>query len=130
MARAKGTTEGGLRRLLSVAAAISFVVGYILAIVGGHTWPQNTGIIGALAIMGILVGLMNITAREIMPYLIAAIALVLIGTSEVFVDPLNKVMYGLGTDLTDIVKFLAIFTAPAATIVAVRAGISLAAPGD
>jgi type II secretory pathway component PulM len=130
MARAKGTTEGGLRGLLGIAGAVSFVVGYILAIVGGHTWPENTGIIGALAIMGVFVGLMNITAREIMPYLIAAIALVLIGTSGVFVDPLNKVMGGLGTDLTDIVKFLAIFTAPAATIVAVRAGISLAAPGD
>ena len=121
--------EGGLRRLLSIAAAICFVVGYILAIVGGHTWPENTGIIAALAIMGIFVGLMNITAREIMPYLIASIALVLIGSAGVFL-PLNKVMHGLGTDLDDIVRFLAIFTAPAATIQAVRAGISLAAPGD
>jgi hypothetical protein len=120
---------GGLRRLLSVAAAVSFVVGYILAIVGGHTWPHNTGIIGALAIMGVFIGFMNITAREIMPYLIASIALVLIGSQGVF-EPLNKAMFGLGTDLNDIVKMLAIFTAPAATIVAVRAGISLAAPGD
>ena len=129
MAQAKPPAGWGLRRMLSIAGAVSFVVGYILAIVGGHTWPENTGIIGALAIMGIFVGFMNITAREVMPYLIAAIALVLIGTSGVF-DPLNKVMGGLGTDLTDIVTFLAIFTAPAATIQAVRAGISLAAPGD
>jgi hypothetical protein len=129
LAQSKGTTRGGIRGLLAIAAAVSFVVGYILAIVGGHTWPENTGIIAALAIMGIFVGLMNITAREIMPYLIASIALVLIGSAGVFL-PLNKAMDGLGTDLTDIVKFLAIFTAPAATIVAVRAGISLAAPGD
>ena len=120
---------GGLRRLLSVAAAISFVVGYILAIVGGHTWPDNTGIIAALAIMGVFIGFMNITAREIMPYLIASIALVLIGATGIFLR-LNQAMFGLGTDLNDIVGFLAIFTAPAATIVAVRAGISLAAPGD
>ena len=129
MAQSKGTMTGGLRRLLSVAAAVSFVVGYILAIVGGHTWPHNTGIIGALAIMGVFIGFMNITAREIMPYLIASIALVLIGSQGVF-EPLNKAMFGLGTDLNDIVGMLAIFTAPAATIVAVRAGISLAAPGD
>lgn len=129
MAQSKGTMTGGLRRLLSVAAAVSFVVGYILAIVGGHSWPDNTGIIGALAIMGVFIGFMNITAREIMPYLIASIALVLIGATGIFL-PLNKAMAGLGTDLTDIVGMLAIFTAPAATIVAVRAGISLAAPGD
>jgi len=129
LAQSKGTMTGGLRRLLSVAAAISFVVGYILAIVGGHTWPDNTGIIAALAIMGVFIGFMNITAREIMPYLIASIALVLIGATGIFL-PLNKAMAGLGTDLNDIVGFLAIFTAPAATIVAVRAGISLAAPGD
>jgi hypothetical protein len=129
LAQSKGTMTGGLRRLLSVAAAISFVVGYILAIVGGHSWPNNTGIIAALAIMGVFIGFMNITAREIMPYLIASIALVLIGATGIFL-PLNKAMAGLGTDLNDIVGFLAIFTAPAATIVAVRAGISLAAPGD
>jgi hypothetical protein len=125
----KGTTRGGIRGLLAIAGAVSFVVGYILAIVGGHTWPENTGIIAALAIMGIFVGFLNITAREVMPYLIASIALVLIGSAGVFL-PLNKAMAGLGTDLNDIVRFLAIFTAPAATIVAVRAGISLAAPGD
>jgi len=129
LAQSKGTMTGGLRRLLSVAAAVSFVVGYILAIVGGHTWPHNTGIIATLAIMGVFIGFMNITAREIMPYLIASIALVLIGSQGVF-EPLNKAMFGLGTDLNDIVGMLAIFTAPAATIVAVRAGISLAAPGD
>jgi hypothetical protein len=125
----KGTTGGGIRGFLAIAGAVSFVVGYILAIVGGHTWPENTGIIAALAIMGVFVGFLNITAREVMPYLIASIALVLIGSAGIFL-PLNKAMYGLGTDLNDIVLFLAIFTAPAATIVAIRAGISLAAPGD
>ena len=125
----KGKTEGGIRGFLALAGAVSFVVGYILAIVGGHTWPHNTGIIGALAIMGVFVGFLNITAREVMPYLIASIAVVVIAGLKIF-TPLNQAMYGLGTDLNDIMSFLAIFTAPAATIVAVRAGISLAAPGD
>ena len=129
MAQPRRTVWGGIRRLLSIAAAVAFIAGYILAIVGGHQSPDNSGIITALVIMGILIGFLNITATEIIPYLVAAIALVLIGTSEVF-TPLNNVMGGLGTDLNDITRMLALFTAPAAVIQAVRAGISLARPGE
>jgi len=45
-------------------------------------------------------------------------------------SPLNDVWDGMGTNLNDVVRMMANFTAPAAIVQAVRAGISLAKPGD
>jgi hypothetical protein len=120
---------GGVQWLLSVAAAISFIVGYIIAIIAGIWTPANDSVLILLFIMGILVGCFNITGREIMPYLVASIALIVIGTTGVFA-PLEHASQGLYENLRDIVQLLAVFTAPAALIQALRAGIQLAAPGD
>jgi hypothetical protein len=124
------TLTGGLARiqwLLSIAAALAFISGYILAIVTGVWWPGHDGLILTLVVLGMVVGLLNITGKEIVPYLVAAIALVVVGSFEAF-TPLNEVRRGLGDDLNDIVRLMAIFTAPAAVIQAIRAGVVLSAP--
>lgn len=113
---------------LSIAAAISFIAGYLIALIAGIWFPENDGLIATLVIMGVLVGLMNITGREIIPYLVAAIALVLVGNVGAF-TPLNDVKGGLGDTVNDIVGMMALFTAPAAVVQAIRAGIVLATPG-
>lgn len=101
----------------------------MISVIAGIWWPDNSGIIATLAVLGLVVGIFNITTREIIPYLVAAIALVLIGTAQPF-TPLDDVWDGLGRRSNDIVGLMAIFTAPAAVIQAIRAGISLARPGD
>ena len=116
-----------VQRLLSIAAALGFIAGYIIAIIAGIWWTDEKWLILTLVILGMLVGLLNITAREIMPYLVAAIALVLVGSFEAF-TPLDDVRDGLGSKINDIVQMMAIFTAPAAVIQAIRAGIVLSAP--
>jgi len=121
--------QKGIVWLLSVAAAISFIAGYLIAIIGGLWWPDNEAILSILAIMGLLVGFFNITGREVVPYLIAAVALVLIGTAHPF-QPLEKVNEDMVKDIDDVVSLLAVFIAPAALVQAIRAGIYLAAPGD
>lgn len=124
------TLTGGVARiqwLLSIAAALAFIAGYIIAIITGVWWPDHDGLILTLVVLGMVVGLLNITGREIIPYLVAAIALVVVGSFEAF-TPLNEVRRGLGNDLNDIVRLMAIFTAPAAVIQAIRAGVVLAAP--
>lgn len=78
--------------------------------------------------MGLIVGIFNVTAREVVTYLIAAIALVLVGNTQVF-TPLNSVVGGLGDRVNDVVGMMAIFTAPAAVIQAIRAGVVMARPG-
>lgn len=121
---------GGIARIqwgLSIAAALAFICGYIIAIITGIWWPDHDGLILTLVVLGMVVGLLNITGREIMPYLVAAIALVVVGSFEAF-TPLNEVRSGLGNDLNDIVRLMAIFTAPAAVIQAIRAGVVLSAP--
>lgn len=115
--------------VLGVAAAISFIAGYAISVIAGVWWPDGDGVIAALAIMGILVGLFNVTAREIVPYLVAAIALVLIGNTPVLVDGLREVNGDLADNVDGIITYMAIFTAPAAAVQAIRAGIALAKPG-
>ena len=121
--------QKGIAWLLSVAAAISFLTGYFIAIIAGIWWPDNEAILSILAIMGLLVGFFNITGREVVPYLVAAIALVLIGTAQPF-EPLRTVNDGMVDNINDVVTLLAVFTAPAALVQAIRAGIAFASPGD
>lgn len=124
------TLTGGIARiqwLLSIAAALAFISGYIIAIITGVWWADHDGLVLTLVLLGMVVGLLNITGREIIPYLIAAVALVVVGSFEAF-TPLNEVRNGLGNDLNDIVRLMAIFTAPAAVIQAIRAGVVLSAP--
>lgn len=123
-----------MARLLGFAGAASFLIGYLICVFAGIWWPTNDGFVLALFIMGIIVGFLNITGREVIPYLVAAIALVLVGTVQIggngVFTPLDDIWGGMGENLNDIVLKMAQFTAPAAIIQAIRAGISLAKPGD
>lgn len=113
--------------IVSIIAAIAFIAGYGIAVVAGIWWPDFGPLILTLVLLGLVVGLLNITGREIIPYLIAAIALVVVGNFEAF-TPLNDVKRGLGDQINQIVRMMAIFTAPAAVVQAIRAGMALARP--
>jgi hypothetical protein len=115
------------KKLAGSIGLLAFLGGIILAIVGGIVSQQNEGIILALVIMGILVGLLNITGKEVLPLLIAAIALLVVGTSSF--APLDKLVNYLGRDIDTIVHYLANFMAPAAVISAIRAIWAVARPG-
>lgn len=118
-----------LQMLLSMVAMVAFIAGYVLSIISGIWAPTNEVLILILVILGVIVGLLNITGKEIIPYLIAAIALIIVGNLEAF-SPLNAVLEGLGDVLNDIVGMMAIFSAPAAVIQAIRAGVALARPSN
>ena len=120
---------GRVQWLLSIIAAAAFIAGYALSVIAGIWWPDVPGIILALVIMGVVVGLLNITGSEIVPYLVAAIALLVVGNFKAF-TALNDVFAGVGDVINQIVTLMAIFTAPAAVIQAVRAGVVLAKPGE
>ncbi len=115
--------------IFNTLGAIFFIGGYLLAIITGLFFEENGTLILILVLTGLLVGLFNVTHSEIVPYLVAATALIVIGGTQVF-TPLNLVADGLGEDLNLIVRMMAVFTAPAALIQAVRAGMHLARPGQ
>jgi hypothetical protein len=116
-----------MKKLAGMIGLLSFLGGMILAIVGGIWYRDYSSITLALVIMGILVGLLNITGKEVLPLLIAAIALIVVGLTEGF-EPLNQFGGGAGTKLNEIVAYIAIFITPAAIISAVRAVWALARP--
>src|SRR4030042_1657247 len=124
------------RSITVVLGAIAFFVGMLLAIIAGGVSRDNGTIVLILVILGIIVGLFNITSREMIPFLVAAIALVVVGTAVGWggnyglFAPLNDVIDGLGRVLNGMVAYIAVFMTPAAIITAIRVVWSLAQPGD
>lgn len=114
-------------KILPTIGFLAFLVALVLGIIGGIAAPDNGGIILILIIMGVLVGLLNITEKEVMPLLLAAVALIVVGGATF--EPLNKVVANLGTWLDHIVNYFAIFMAPAAVINAIKTLFAVARPG-
>jgi hypothetical protein len=95
---------------------LAFLIGVAVAIVLGIVAPaegQTALWIGILAVLGLIVGIVNVTQSEGQKFLIAAIALlVLVNASTGLVVLWDK----LGV----ILQYVAVYTAPAALVVAGR----------
>jgi hypothetical protein len=111
--------------LIGMAA---FSVGLVMAIIYGVIARDNASVILGLVILGIIVGLLNITRREMVLLLITAVALIVVGKASF--SALDDLVNGLGASLNGIVSYLAVFMAPAAVITAVRAIWAVGRPGD
>lgn len=103
----------------------AFIVGIILAVVAGLLWPSNSTIIVVLAVLGIIIGLLNITAKESMLFLVAVIALIVVGNVFALFKALS-----LGVILGNILSYISIMVSPAAIIVATKALWAVGKPGD
>lgn len=115
------------RSLVNTIGAIAFFVGVLLSIVGGIFSQDNGTIILILVILGIIIGLFNISAQEVVTFLVAAIALMVVGNAGF--APLDKVIDGLGKALDGIVGYTGIFVVPAAIIQAVRVVVATGPAG-
>lgn len=117
-----------MAKLLGMIGFIAFIVALLLGLVGGIVAPGNGVIILILVIMGIIVGFLNITQKEMLPLLVAAIALIVVGTAGF--GALDNILKPLGTWLNGIVNYFAIFMAPAAVINAIKIMFGVARPGE
>ena len=93
-----------------------FVAGLVLALILGFT----SGVVGGvsltvLVVLGLVVGFMNITEKEVHGFLVAAIALMLVGALA-RADSLPFIGSELQASLSNVV----LFVAPAALVVAIR----------
>ena len=121
---------------LAIVGKVAFVVGVVFAIIGG-IWggasvPTKEWIIWILLIAGILIGLLNITAKEGTTVLTAAVALIILGIwgfTPAF-SPVERISETLAENVIGVVCSFALLMAPAAIIVALKAVISAAKPGD
>jgi uncharacterized membrane protein len=94
----------------------SFIVGVVIAVLFGIFGTAYAGWVGlVLIVLGILVGLLNISDKEVYDFLIAAIALMLTGAAGL--DRLPMV----GAYLGPIFLNISTFVAPAAIICALKA---------
>lgn len=92
----------------------AFLVCILLAVIAGLVVIPYAAII--LVILGLIVGLLNITAKESKNFLIAAIAIAVAGSSG-----LGVIQWaGLGGMLTSILGNIALFVIPAALVVALK----------
>ena len=98
----------------------AFIVGVVLAIIAGIIVTNNPWIVLALVILGLVVGFLNITAKETTEFLVAAIALIAAGSANLTIIPYA------GDYLTAILGYIAVFVAPAAIVVALKAVKELA----
>jgi hypothetical protein len=112
-----------------IAIVMGLVVGF-MAYNASAGW-LDTGVSDAdayvtlvLLILGIIVGLISITAKEVTPFLIAAIALIVAAISNVW-SPLNTIHELLYNWAYAILRYIVAFAAPAAVIIAIKAIIAM-----
>lgn len=110
----------------------AFIIGALLAVLMGilegvgQVLGTNAWLMMLLLVLGLVIGFVNITAKEVEPFLIAAIAvLAAAGTSNLVIG--NMLFTPLGTILAAIAKDIVLVVAPAALIVGVRAVYGFAA---
>lgn len=105
----------------------AFILGVVIAIIAGLVAGYITiyaGWIGfVLVILGLIVGFLNLNDKEMQPFLIAALALMLMQLSA---GGLSYIPY-IGIYLVSMVQNIVVFVMPAALVVALKSIYRLAA---
>jgi len=91
----------------------AFIIGLVLAVVVGYMF-QAAWVVWVLAILGVIVGLLNVTREDTERFLLAAIAFALSATA------LSTVPV-LGVQITNVLGYVAAFVAGAMIVVALKA---------
>jgi hypothetical protein len=109
----------------------AFLVGVAIATLGAiASWAgalaatQQGWMSAVLVVLGVVVGLLNITEKESQPFLLATVALLVAGTASF--AALNTAIPNLGSFVDQIVANLSVFVAPAAVILAVKSTWAMA----
>lgn len=106
---------------------LAFLACVVIAILAGlvaGTAATNPWILVLLVVLGLVVGFLNVSEKETTPFLVAAAALIIAGTASF--SPIDSVVPGLGAALDNILNYIAVFVAPAAVLVALKAVYVLA----
>ncbi len=92
----------------------SFLAGILIAILAGFIRAlQTPTMVWVLVVLGLIVGLLNVTARETAEFLLAALALIICANAATSLLP-------LGTVVVTILSNIVAFVFPAALLVALR----------
>jgi hypothetical protein len=101
---------------------IGLIIALLVAIISPTSGYSRT-FLAILAVLGIIVGILNVTYKEASTFLIAAIALLLSASSLIAIATL--IPY-LGDIIATFLQGIVIFIAPGAAIVSIRAFYDIA----
>jgi hypothetical protein len=126
LATSKGTDTKV--KTLGLIGFWAFIIGLVIALVFGIIAAITSGmdtswIIIILIILGIIIGFLNITAKEVPTLLLATIALIVVG--NVFAP-----LPGIGKLIGSVLGYVAVLVSPAAIIAAIKALWVIGKPGD
>jgi hypothetical protein len=99
---------------LALAGRWAFIIGLALAVAAGILFEAEELVFWVLAILGVIVGLLNVTREDTQGFLLAAIGFLLSATA------LNLIPI-VGETLTQILEYVAAFVAGAMIVVALKA---------
>jgi len=97
-------------------AHYTFFIGLLVAIVTGlfRNMLEPQVLVTTLVVLGFVVGLFNLTAKETLPFLIASISLMLAGIVNLGLVP------GVGLYLRSILSNIVVFVVPGAIILGMK----------
>ncbi len=98
----------------------AFIIGLVIAVLAGLIALPTYLTTWVLVILGLIVGFLNIGDKEATTFLIAAIALLVVGTAGLGAIP------AIGGYLTGILTNLVAFVSPATVVVSVKAVYTIA----
>ena len=99
----------------------AFLIGVVIALILGLFIGEATGTYATILVgLGVIVGLINIAEKETMPYLVAAIALLVAGSAGLGTLPFANLI-----NLSAMLQNIVLFVAPAAVIVSLKTIITL-----
>lgn len=97
---------------------LAFLIGVVIAVVAGFVDLNQTWVV-VLVVLGVLIGLLNVTEEEVQPFLLASVSLVIVAA--------------LGGEVMDTIQVLGkmmdavlILFVPATVVVAVKSVFGLA----
>lgn len=114
-----------MRKEIWIIGFIAFALGLLTAIAGSIIAPKSTVVILILVGLGIIVGILNVTKKETITFMVATIALVVVGD---VLDPIKHTE--LGSLFDNMLSLIATFMAPAAIIAAIKTLVSVGFPGE
>lgn len=92
----------------------AFIIGLVIAVLAGLVTVPAYLSTWVLVILGLIVGFLNIGDKEITAFLIATIALLVVGGAGLSAIPT------VGGYLESVLTFVVVFVAPASVVVAVK----------
>lgn len=95
----------------------AFLIGLVLAVLAGFFAAADATIVLVLAVLGIVVGLLNVSDKETVPFLVATIAFMLAASSLNIVFAVLPMM----SSMSNVMSLIGVFVAPAAAVVAIKA---------